>query len=151
MEREKDTMTTNVSAYPGKWPVIAGLWIFAVGVVLFWISFFWGGAVHASDDACYVVFERNFVTADLFTALTGLICAEGLRRGQNWAVIWGGIAAGGILFLLVMDVSWNVSHDMYANFSSAMLVENVINIFCVSFGPYLIWYLLRNLEEHAHT
>ena len=104
MEKEKGVMTTNVKIYPGKWPIIAGLWLFAVGVVLFWISFFWGG-----------------------------------------------IAAGGILFLLFMDVSWNVLHGLYANFSPAMLGENSINIFCVTFGPYLIWYLLRNLEERAHA
>ena len=81
--KEKSVMTTNVKIYPGKWPVIAGLWLFAVGVVLFWISFFWGGAVHASDDACYAVFERNFVVADLFTALAGLILASVWRPLQR--------------------------------------------------------------------
>ena len=151
MEKDKSAMTTRVKTYPGKWPVIVGLWLFAAGVVLFWISFFWGGAVHTSDDECYIVFERNFVVADLFTALAGLICAEGLRRGRGWAVIWGGIAAGGILFLLFMDVSWNVLHDMYSNPSPAMLGENSINLFCVTFGPYLIWYMLRNLDERAHA
>ena len=144
-------MTAAEKSFPGKWPVIAGLWLFAVGVVLFWISFFWGGAVHASDDPCYVVFERNFVAPDLFTVLAGLICAEGLRRGKDWAVVWGGVTAGGILFLLGMDVSWNVLHGLYANFSFAMLTENMINVFCVTFGPYLIWYLIRNLEGRVHA
>ena len=140
-------MTMKGQLYSDKWPAIAGLWLFAVGVVLFWISFFWGGAVHASDDECYVVFERNFVVADLFTALAGLVCAEGLRRGRRWALVWGGVAAGGILFLLFMDVSWNVMQGMYANFSPAMLGENLINLFCVTFGPFLIWYLLHHSKE----
>ena len=65
--------------YPGRWPVILALWAFAVGVVLFWISFFGEGAVRPSDDPCYIAFERNFVAADLVTAAAGLICAEGLR------------------------------------------------------------------------
>lgn len=119
------------------------LWAFAVGVVLFWISFFGEGAVRPSDDPCYIAFERNFVAADLVTAAAGLICAEGLRRGKGWAIVWGGVAAGGILFLLCMDVNWNLLHGMYADPTGAMLMENAINLFCVTFGPYLIWYLLR--------
>lgn len=136
----------NRQKYPGKWPTIVGLWLFAIGVALFWVSFFFGGTLHTSNDQCYLVFEHSFVAADLFTALAGLICAEGLRRDKIWAIPWGGVAAGGILFLLCMDVSWNLTHDQYAELSPAMLGENLINIFCVTFGPYLIWYLLHNQE-----
>lgn len=140
-------MATDIGPYPGKWPVIGLLWSFAVGVALFWISFFWGGAVHASADECYVVFERNFVAADIFTAIAGLVCAEGLRRGAAWARVWGGVAGGGILFLGFMDVSYNLLNGLYANVTMAMLTENVINIYCFTFGPYLIWYLLRRRES----
>jgi hypothetical protein len=129
--------------YPWKRPVIALLWLFAIGVVLFWISFFGGGAVHASGDECYVVFERNFVAADIFTAIAGVICAEGLRRGRQWARVWGGVAAGGILFLGFMDVSYNLLNGLYEHVSTAMIMENGINLYCFTFGPFLIWYLLR--------
>jgi hypothetical protein len=129
--------------YPWKRAVIALLWLFAIGVVLFWISFFGGGAVRASGDECYVVFERNFVAADLFTAMAGLVCAEGLRRGRDWARVWGGVAAGGILFLGFMDVSYNLLNGLYDHVSTAMIMENGINLYCFTFGPFLIWYLLR--------
>ena len=132
--------------YPWRGAVIAALWLFAIGVVLFWVSFFGGGAVHASADECYLVFERNFVAADIFTAIAGLICAEGLRRGRYWAQVWGGVAAGGILFLGFMDVSYNLLNGLYDNVSTAMIMENGINLFCFTFGPFLIWYLLRRHE-----
>lgn len=136
-------MAEHTRIYPWKWAVISALWLFAIGVVLFWVSFFGGGAVHASSDECYIVFERNFVVADLFTAIAGLICAEGLRRGRDWARVWGGVAAGGILFLGFMDVSYNVLNGLYDMLSTAMIMENGINIYCFTFGPFLIWYLLR--------
>lgn len=132
-------------------PIIIGLYLFAIGVVLFWISFFWGGAVHTSDNDCYVVFERNFVAADIFTAIAALLCAEKLRRGKKSALIWGGVSAGGILFLLLMDLSWNLLQGAYSNFSFAMLTENMINIFCAIFGPYLIYFLLHKQGQNCYA
>ncbi len=137
--------------YPNKWPIIIILWLFAIGVVLFWVSFFWGGAVHTSDNACYVVFEQSFVAADLVTVLFGLICAEGLRRDKHWATVFGGVTAGGIVFLLCMDMSWNLSNNQYTDFSAAMIIENLINIFCITFAPYLIWYLIRCQRQFVNV
>ena len=130
--------------YPGKWPVIVALWLFLVGVTLFWMSFFFGGQVQTSTEDSYIMFERTFVAADFVTAIAAVICAEGLRRNRDWALVWGGGAAGGILFLGCMDVSYNLLHGMYHHVTGAMLLENGINIYCFTFGPYLIWYLLRN-------
>jgi hypothetical protein len=136
-------MPRDERAYSGSWPVIAGFWVFAVGVVLYWLSFFLGGEVHAAENDCYLIFERNFPAPDVFTAIAGLVCAEGLRRGRSWAPVWGGVAAGGILFLGFIDVSYNVWNGMYARLSVAMLMENVINLFCFTFGPYVLRYSLR--------
>ena len=30
-------------------------------------------------------------------------------------------------------------------------LENAINLFCVTFGPYLIWYLLRQGRRSSHA
>jgi hypothetical protein len=144
-------MAERRQKYPWKWVVIGALWLFAVGVVLFWVSFFGGGAVHASSAACYLVFERNFFAADIFTALAGLVCAEGLRRGREWARVWGGVAAGGILFLGFMDVSYNLLNGLYDHVSTAMIMENGINVYCFTVGPFLIWYLLRRHGVDAHA
>lgn len=144
-------MTEGGNSFPGRWPVIVSLWLFATGVVLYWLSFFFGGEVHAAQDDCYFIFQRNFPVPDIVTAIAGLLCAEGLRRGRGWGLIWGGVAAGGILFLGLIDVSYNVWNGMYANMSLAMLNENLINIYCLVFGPYLVWYVMKHQGAMAYA
>ena len=51
---------------------------------------------------------------------------------------------GGILFLGLIDISYNVWNGMYQHITAAMLAENVINIYCMTVAPWLIAFLWRN-------
>ncbi|WP_131809351.1 hypothetical protein [Mycobacteroides immunogenum] len=138
---------TRPELFRGKNWVAAVLVAFAVGILGYWISFFTSGEVHAAKDACYLVFQRNFPAPDGATALFGVISAVGLVRNKDWAVLWGLVAAGGILFLGLIDISYNVWNGMYSSFSAAMLAENMINIVCMTLGPFLIYFLWSNRRK----
>ena len=98
-----------------------------------------------------VMFETQFVAADIMTGVAGLICAAGLWRDAQWAQVWGGVFAGGLLFLGCMDVSYNLYAGNYATLGPAMMMENAINLYCFTFGPYLIYYLVRHRRVGTHA
>jgi hypothetical protein len=144
-------VNTGHWSYPHKWILIGLQVAFAVGLVFFWTEFFGGGSNRVSHDAFYVMFESQFVAADIVTGIAGLVCAAGLWRDAQWAQVWGGVFAGGLLFLGCMDVSYNLYAGNYARLGPAMLVENVINVYCFVFGPYLIYYLVRHRHVGTHA
>lgn len=126
------------------------LWIVSIGIIAYWISYFTEGSVHATDDVCYHVFQRNFPAPDGMIAVMLLLCAEGLRRCKSWAVFTGMAGVGGLYFLALIDMSYNVWNDMYISSSGAMSAEIVINIICLISGTTLWIYLWRHWEKLDH-
>jgi len=124
--------------------LIAWLWI-ATGLnLLYWISFFTGGEVQSSHDPVYLGFERAFPAADAWLGMASLACAEGLRRQRPWAVLFGIAAGSAFIYLGLMDTLYNLEHRMYATLTAEMLAETVINVTCLVFGPFLMWYVWRH-------
>ncbi len=123
---------------------IALLWISALGIAAYWISYFTGGEVHATDDLCYHVFERNFPLPDGFVAACCVLCALNLRQQKESALLWGLLAAGGFFFLGFIDVAYNLWNGMYLKLNAAMAAEIVINLYCFGFAVWLTLFLWRN-------
>lgn len=113
------------------------LWLAALGIVLYWLSYFTGGEVQASGADCYRVFERNFPLPDGFVALCCVLCALALRRRSESALLWGLLAAGGWFFLGLIDIAYNLWNGMYAVLSAPMAAEIAINLFSLGFALWL--------------
>jgi hypothetical protein len=128
----------------GSTAVIVLLWSSAAITVLYWVVFFTGGEVQSSEAECYLVFERAFPAADLWLAVASIAAAEGLRRRREWAVLFGIVAGSAAIYLGCMDVLYNLENDMYARWNGPIAGEVVINLFCFTFGPFLLWYFWRN-------
>ena len=120
------------------------LFIGALGTILYWLTFFTSGAVQASADACYLVFERSFPAADGWTAAASLAAARSLWRARPSAVLWGIAAGSGFVFLGLMDVLYNIENGMYALANPEMGAEIVINAFCLAIGPATIAWVWRS-------
>ena len=73
-----------------------------------------------------------------------LLCAEGLRRIKPWSVFTGMVAVGGLLFLALIDISYNVWNNMYVITSGAIGAEIIINIVCLSAAACLWSYLYKH-------
>jgi len=121
--------------------------LFGAGVLAFWISFYTDGSVSLAESDSYLEFEKSFTAADILSALFSVGAALGLLFRKNWALLLGLLAVGGILFLGCMDVSYNLSHDLYSNLDAAMLSECIINIFCFVGGPYILITLWRKRSQ----
>jgi hypothetical protein len=124
--------------------VIALLWSSAAVTVLYWLVFFTGGQVQSSEAECYLVFERAFPAADLWLAATLIGAAEGLRRRREWALLFGIAAGSAAIYLGCMDVLFNLENGTYTRWSGPIAAEVVINLFCFTFGPFLLWYFWKN-------
>jgi hypothetical protein len=127
--------------------IIALLALTAVGIAAYWTSFFIGGDLQASQEQWYLVFQRTFPVPDGATALCAALSAIGLYRRKQWAVLWGLIAAGGILFLGLIDTSFNVQNNIYGRVSGELGTEIIINIFCLALAPTLAVFLWHNRNK----
>lgn len=127
--------------------VIALLLLFTLGVTLYWISFYTSGDVNLSKDDQYLSFERAFTAADLMTAAFTLIAAIGLLLRRPFGLLFGLVAPGGILFLGVMDISYDLAHDVYLTVSGAMITEAIVNLFCIVSAPLMLAVLWRGRRK----
>jgi len=134
----------RTSSLRGRSVVIGLLWLSAVVTLLYWATFFTSGNVQSSEAECYLAFERAFPAADLWLAAACLAAAEGLRRRREWAVLFGIAAGSAAVYLGCMDVLYNVENGMYAVWSAPMVGEMVINLFCLTFGPFLLVWFWKN-------
>lgn len=109
----------------------------ALGIVAYWAAFFAGGINQAREDAVYLGFETAFPVADHVLALLLVFTAYWHRRGDDRAALTG-IAAGGMLvFLALLDITFNVVQGNYALGNVAMQLESIINLWCIALGPWL--------------
>jgi len=125
--------------------VVALLAVTAFGTAAYWIAFFAAGnALHSSETDAYVAFEHAFPAADTWMASAAIAAAIGLVRRRPWAVLAGIAAGSALVFLGLLDVLFNLEHDLYARPSAAMAVETVINLFCLAAGPFCMAYFWRH-------
>ena len=67
-----------------------------------------------------------------------------LARRDPRALLWGLVAGSSFVYLGLLDVLYDLENNKYASIGSAMAVEAIINLFSLSFGPFLIIYLWRH-------
>jgi hypothetical protein len=118
-----------------------------IGTILYWVAFFTSGVVQATQDPCYLAFERAFPAADAWTAATAIAAGSAFWRRRPGAVLFGIAAGSGFVFLGLMDVLYNLEHGMYAVHTAEMANEIVINVFCLTVGPAAIAYAWRNRRD----
>ena len=111
----------------------------AAGLILFWIAFFTVGLALENPPQCYFAYEHAFPLPDICLAL--LLLASGilwLRRnplGRTLSLI----AAGALVFLGLLDFSFNVQNGIYLASPIDLVTNAFINVWCVAVGLVIIW------------
>ena len=127
----------------------------ALGTVLFWIDWFFGGHVATAEEACYRAFENAFPLADGGMSLLLVIGAIGLLRLAPGGFLWSLLGAGGLLALASLDATYNIEHGKYARLGDpAMAFEAYINAHCYVLGLAtltLAWKHRGRLIERDHA
>jgi len=110
----------------------------AVGLVLFWIAFFTVGLASENAPACYFAYEHSFPLPD--GLLAALLLAAGilLTKNRPWGVKLSLAAGGALVFLGVLDFSFNIQNGVYLTSTIDLILNAFINIWCVGFGLALI-------------
>jgi hypothetical protein len=118
--------------------------ISALGTIYYWADFYLRGEVQVIEDEWYIKFEKAFLVADLWgVSACSLIGAVGLLTEQPYGPFFSLLAAGSMIFLALMDITFNIENNLYPLIatSSQMVFELVINLWFLVLGISLIVYL----------
>ena len=118
--------------------------ITALFTIYYWTDFFTTGGVSVIEDEWYVKFEKAFVVADLWgISACSLLGAVGLLTGEPYGEFFSLLAAGSMIFLALMDITFNVENKLYPLIatSNQMVFELGINLWFLVLGISLIFYL----------
>lgn len=122
------------------WKTIAVLeLITALGIILFWVGFFTVGLAPENPPAGYFVYEHSFPLPDSILALALIVAALLLLKGKSLGRSVSLVAAGGLIFLGVVDFSFNIGNGMYAISVLDAVLNGFINLWCVGFGAVLLF------------
>ena len=109
-----------------------------IGLLIFWGLFFTIGLAPENPPKGFFEYEHSFLVPDLILAL-GLLYSAFLNKkdhafGRDLTLVCG----GAIIFLGVLDISFNSQNGMYA-LSTADLIGNLlINIWYLFVGGYSV-------------
>jgi hypothetical protein len=128
---------------------VIGMGIFgSLAIVGYWSAWFWApGLVRAKAPGdpeydLYIAFEQAFPLPDAFVALALLVGAIGLLRMRDWGFLSMLLGLGGVIFLGLEDLLFDLQHDMFSPLTAETGVELAIVILIVILGPLstaLLW------------
>jgi hypothetical protein len=110
----------------------------AVGLVLFWIAFFTVGLAPENAPACYFAYEHSFPLPDGILAVLLLAAGILLAKRRTWGVKLSLAAGGALVFLGLLDFSFNIQNGVYLTSTIDLVLNAFINVWCVGFGLALI-------------
>ena len=123
--------------------------VLAALIALYWVAYFATDLtkpdfVHdsaaATLTAVYLGYEDAFPLPDGFVAATALLAAWALWRGRPSALFWGLASAGGLMFLALIDIEFNLNHGFFAPSAlvadPGMALEAAINAGCLGMAVY---------------
>ncbi len=127
---------------PSAAPVITIEIATAIGIILFWIGFFTVGLAPTDPPLGYYAFELTFPVPDVLLAATLLTAAFCLRdatghRGATGRML-SFVAAGALLFLGLLDVSFNLQNRMYTLSAIDGVLAAFVNAWCLIAGLSII-------------
>ena len=105
-----------------------------VGLILFWIGFFTIGLAPKNPPKGYMEYEHSFPLPDGLLAVLLLVAGTLLLLNNPLGSHLSLIAAGALLFLGVLDFSFNIQNGVYKISKSDLILNAFLNIWCVGFG-----------------
>ena len=114
----------------------------AAGLILYWLLYFTVGLAPDEPPPGYFVFQNTFTVSDVILALLLFRAGTFLRSHDAERRIAGRsltlICAGALLFLGGLDISFNFQNEIYATLSFDVVLEAIVNVWCLTFGLLLI-------------
>jgi hypothetical protein len=116
--------------------------LFAAGIILFWVGFFAQGPGDFSDSRSreiYFAYEKSFPAADGVLAVL-LVCGGiGLWRRAPAGWFFSVMAGSMLIFLGILDISFNLRQEIYRLFTENALLNLGLNAICLVGGVFYVW------------
>jgi hypothetical protein len=124
--------------------VLGGLVVAAALIVAYWVLW-WSdrGLVASRTTSAYYSFEDGFALADGWLLTTVIAAAVQLWRRRASALLWVIAAGGAGLYLLAMDMLYDLEHGIYAS-DTAGVVELLIDVLVAGASVSVLWWSWRN-------
>ena len=104
------------------------------GIIVFWILFFTVGLAPTNPPVCYFAFEHAFPLPDAVLAI-GLLGGGALAiTGRPEGVTLSLVCAGGLLFLGLLDASFNLQNGIYTSGLTDGAIAIAVNLWCIALG-----------------
>src|SRR4051795_12046402 len=106
-----------MSITPGELRRLTVAGVIALGVlVAYWSLWYLDRDLVASEKTqAYYDFENAFPLADAWLGLCVLLAVRAVRRGSPTALLWLLTGGGAGVYLLCMDVLYDVEHGIYTS------------------------------------
>ena len=105
-----------------------------IGIILFWIGFFTIGLAPENPPPCYFAYEHSFPLPDIILSIAMLVSGVLLLKKRESGRILSFVCAGGLMFLGLLDFSFNIQNGIYMTSALDMVLNAFINVWCVGFG-----------------
>ncbi len=105
-----------------------------VGLILFWIGFFTIGLAPKNPPQGYMEYEHSFPLPDGLLAILMLVAGTLLLLNNPWGSHLSLVAAGALVFLGVLDFSFNIQNGVYKISKGDLILNAFLNVWCVGFG-----------------
>ncbi len=106
----------------------------AGGLSLFWLAFFTVGLAPENAPPCYFAYEHSFPLPDGLLAILLLVAGILLMLKKPWGIKLSLVAAGSLVFLGLVDFSFNIQNGIYMTSTVDLVLNAFINVWCVGFG-----------------
>lgn len=120
--------------------------VIATGIVGYWTCFF---VVGAPSLICgqlrdgYLMYERAFPVADGLLCVALIVGTVGLLRRRAYGLILSIAAGGALVFLGVLDATFNLTNGIYSLGICVGIVNALMNLACIASGMALLWLPVR--------
>lgn len=124
--------------------------VFAAGIVLWWALFFMVERNNPVNTPEYLAFEGSFPPADLGWLVPLLLAAAlGNMRGRQWGTSFTLMSGAVLVFLGLLDTSFNLRNGIYARSVTDGIVNVSINAACLAFGLASVAWTLYVLSRRG--
>ena len=115
--------------------------LFAAGIVLWWAYFFAAAQSDPANSPVYLAFESAFPLPDLVWLVPLLYTAARTNaRGDGRGPLWTAAAGGALVFLGLLDASFNAQNGIYTRSLTDGVLNGFINVACIGFGLWsIVW------------
>ncbi|UCE20687.1 MAG: hypothetical protein JSV46_00165 [Candidatus Aminicenantes bacterium] len=124
--------------------------VLVVGIVLFWVAFFTADEVQIRDPRLkekYLAFESAFPVPDAYLSIVLVIGSIGLWRKKSYGRLFSLIGGASLIFLGLLDISFNTQHGIYCLGLGEAALNLFINLMCLGVGIFLVLTVWKYRED----